>query len=164
MSASSPAAKQWFGDWPCIGIHPMFYYCFRYYVTYIFRELVDKKLDFKIPAHDIVRSHRLGWRGRTRRHCAMSSPLSPHTIQKMSLCETVANSRVPVCTLTRTWWGSAGKSLGKQLRREGKLRHMDGIILVQKTERNIKSFIAVNAWKLFKEQLWTQNALLKEHL
>ena len=33
----SHASKQWFGGWPCIRVHPMFYDCFRYYVADIFR-------------------------------------------------------------------------------------------------------------------------------
>ena len=55
----------------------------------------------------------------------------------------------------------------RQLRREGRLMDTwtrDGIIFVKKTESNIKSFKAVNAWKLFKEQLWTQNVTVQRTL
>ena len=124
----------------------------------VVRELAATKLGVNIDAHDIVRSHRVGRTGddKATPRDVIASFTSHNTKSAiMRNGRKLKGSRIFINEdMTRIRGKIAWEA--RQLRRDGKLIDTwtrDGIIFVKKTENNVKSFTAVNAWKVFKEQL-----------
>ena len=118
-------------------------------------ELAEKKLDVKIAAHDIVRSHRVGRKGEGK-----ATPLdviasfTTHNV-KTAIMRNGKNLKGSQVFVNEDMTRIRGKIAweARQLRRDGKVLDTwtrDGIIFVKKSENHIKSF---HAWRLFMEQL-----------
>ncbi len=126
----------------------------------VVRELAETKLDVKIAAHDIVRSHRVGRKGddkATPRDVIASFTTHNTKSAIMRNGRKLKGSRIYINEdMTRIRGKIAWEA--RQLRRDGKLIDTwtrDGIIFVKKSENNVKSFTAITALKLFTEHLWT---------